>query len=238
MPRAENLEIRILIFRTALPTLTSDTLPTLQLLNHLASVGYMSGGLINVQGGRWRQALVATLHDRLATNAAEPIQSIDRRVLGLLLRLLSLLPGDGREFAPSIVTLLRTFGQFDDGAEEEAIEEWQTAGPWNNAHMLSSLLECAGAYISDEEVQRQFDALLVTEGGAKVLLRKWNWNAEVMKRLIEVVTQGDLTVQYVTSTLERKDIADLIVCPRASKGYSHHIYSLPTLLYGTPYCAY
>lgn len=154
----------------------------------------MSRGLSNVQGGRWRQSLISTLRDRLAATAEASVEDIDRRILGQLLRLLSTLPCEGRDFTPSLISLLQKFGRFDEGDAESAIEEWQIGGAWNNAHMISSLMKCADAHILDQEVQSQITKLLVDEGGFQGILRKWNWNAEVLGSTIEIITRGDLAV--------------------------------------------
>lgn len=154
----------------------------------------MSRGLSNVQGGRWRQSLISALRDRLAAIAETSVEEIDRRILGQLLRLLSTLPCEGRDFTPSLISLLNNFGQFQDGDAESAIEEWQTEGAWNNAHMISCLMRCADAHILDQEVQSQFTKLLVDDKAFQGILKKWNWNAEVLESTIEIVTRGDLAV--------------------------------------------
>ena len=174
--------------------MASDPLPTLQLLNHLASSGCLSGGLSNVQGGRWRQSLIATLRDRLAATSEAAMEDIDRRILGQLLRLLSTLPCEGRDFTPSLISLLHKFGRFDEGDAEAAIQEWHGEGAWNDAHMITSLFKCAEAHILDQEVRSQFTKLLVDDGAFKAILRKWNWNAEVLESAVDIATRGEITV--------------------------------------------
>jgi U3 small nucleolar RNA-associated protein 20 len=167
----------------------------LNLLNQLAEAGYLSGGLSNVQGGRWRQSLLTALRDLLATFAEATDAELDRRVLIQLLHLISIVRGDASQLAPHIATLIKRFGRFTEGDADAAIAEWQEAGVWNGAHMLASLLRCAESYLGDKEMESEISDILVGQGGFSATVRKWNWNAEVMSVLASILTRTGLRVE-------------------------------------------
>lgn len=159
--------------------LKSEPAATLGLLNHLASAGYLSGGLANVQGGRWRQSLLASLQD-LLVDVANPDNTPDRHILIQLLRLLSSVSADAKQLAPQLLTLVKRFGNFTEGDAESAKADWREGGPLNDAHLFASLLRCVQSYIVDGDMKEQFAAFLVEEGGLAAIIKKWNWNSEVM----------------------------------------------------------
>ena len=158
--------------------LNSEPVATLGLLNHLATSGYLSGGLANVQGGRWRQSLMVSLQDLLSELAQS--NDLDRQVLIQVLRLLSSVPADAKRLAPDFASLINRFGNFTQDDADSAMTEWREGGPLNDAHMFSSLLRCVQAYIVDGDMKEQVTSLLTGEGGLAAIIRKWNWNAEVM----------------------------------------------------------
>ena len=172
----------------------TDTLPTLLLLNHLASAGYLSGGLLNVQGGRWRQSLVSTLRDLLASCTEQAIDKLDRRVLVQLLQLIAFLPNAATQFSPSLLHLLRQFGNFDERDSRSALRKWREDGIWNDAHLFSSLLRSADAFILDHDVQSAFAEVFVDQGGFEAVVQKWNWNAEVMSTISELAVRADMQI--------------------------------------------
>jgi U3 small nucleolar RNA-associated protein 20 len=161
-----------------LAQLKSESAATLGLLNHLASAGYLAGGLSNVQGGRWRQSLIASLQDLLAESARS--DDLDRHALVQLLRLLSSLSADAKQLAQSFDSLVKRFGNFDQVDAESAMDDWRDGGVLNDAHMFSTLLRCVQAYIVDSEIKAQFTSFFGTGGGLSSIIKKWNWNAEVM----------------------------------------------------------
>lgn len=185
-----------LTVRTALPNLKSDTLPTLLLLNHLATSGYMSRGLDNVQGGRWRQTLVSTLRDHLVSLSEQPRDGTDRRILVQTLRLLSHLSIEGRDFAPTLAQLARRFAGPQGSSVDSAIENWNASGPLNDGHLLSLVLRCASAFISDQQVRTALTNVLEDEKGLTSIIRRWHWNAEVMETLVDLAERADLPVTY------------------------------------------
>lgn len=188
------LRIFRLYCRTAVPHLRDEPLATLTLLNQLAESGYLSGGLSNIQGGRWRQSLLTALRDLLSTFAVADKDGLDRQVLVQVLHLIATLPGDASQLAPLFASLIERFGDFQAGDAESAIAEWQVGGVWNDAHVLSSLLRCAESYLGNEEIESQIRAILVDHKGFAGTVRKWNWNAEVMSVLASVLTRSGLRV--------------------------------------------
>jgi U3 small nucleolar RNA-associated protein 20 len=167
----------------------------LVLLNQLAESGYLSGGLTNVQGGRWRQSLLSALRDLLATFAAATDDALDRKVLVQVLHLITTVPGDASQLASHIGALVRRFGNFEAGDAQTAIAEWQVGGVWNDAHMLGSLLGCAESYLGNEQMESEIRTILVDDKGFTNIVRKWNWNAEVMGVLASVLTRSGLRVE-------------------------------------------
>lgn len=174
---------------------------TLGLLNHLATSGYLSGGLANVQGGRWRQSLMVSLQDLLSELAKS--DTLDREILIQVLRLLSSVPADAKRLAPDFATLVKRFGNFDQGDAESAIAEWREGGPLNDAHMFSSLLRCVQAYIVDADMKEQITAFMLAEGGLAAVIQKWNWNAEVMSVAAGLVVRMGLRYEWVNWDMPR-----------------------------------
>jgi U3 small nucleolar RNA-associated protein 20 len=174
--------------------LNSDPVATLGLLNHLATSGYLSGGLANVQGGRWRQSLMASLQD-LLSELANSEEALDRQVLIQVLRLLSSVPADAKRLAPDFATLIKRFGDFAQGDAENAITNWREGGPLNDAHMFSTLLKSVQAYIVDGAMKEQITSFLIAEDGLASIIQKWNWNAEVMSVVGGLVVRMSLQYQ-------------------------------------------
>jgi U3 small nucleolar RNA-associated protein 20 len=183
-----------------LAQLQSEPAATLGLLNHLASAGYLSGGLANVQGGRWRQSLMASLQD-LLVEVADPSNTPDRHILIQLLRLLSAVSADAKQLAPHFITLVKRFGNFTAGDAETAKADWREGGPLNDAHLFASLLRCVQSYIVDGDMKEQFTIFLVKEGGLAAIIEKWNWNSEVMSVAGGLVVRMSLQYEYVRPLL-------------------------------------
>jgi U3 small nucleolar RNA-associated protein 20 len=177
-----------------LTPLNSEPVATLGLLNHLATSGYLSGGLANVQGGRWRQSLMASLQDLLSELASSE-DTLDRQVLIQVLRLLSSVPADAKRLAPDFATLIKRFGNFSKSDADGAIVEWREGGPLNDAHMFSTLLKSVQAYIVDEDMKEKTTSFLIAEGGLASIIQKWNWNAEVMSVVGGLVVRMSLQYQ-------------------------------------------
>ncbi|WVQ83544.1 hypothetical protein IAT38_005685 [Cryptococcus sp. DSM 104549] len=171
------------VARTSLPSLTTDTLPTLVLLNNLASAGFLSGGLTNVQSGRWRQSLISALVTLLRTLLASPLELADRRILGQVLRLLPALPADAAQFAPHVVDLARRALLSSEGKTSAELEaEWATSNAWNDSHVVGALLRAMDELVTtqSEGVREVVQGLMVGEGWAGKVLERWGWNREVL----------------------------------------------------------
>lgn len=161
--------------------LSSDTLHTLGLLNHLAAVGYLDSGLSNAQGGRWRQALVSalkTLFDRLTKSGLR--NEDDRRLFGQLSLLLQALPNEAHYFAPLIV---RQIVEVVHSASSKSVEElkvqWHTAGPWHDSHLLGNMLSCINHLVKSSTETLDVDELS-SQGVLQSILARWAWNREVV----------------------------------------------------------
>jgi U3 small nucleolar RNA-associated protein 20 len=168
------------IARTILPSLTTDPLHALVLLNNLAEAGFLSGSLANVQGGRWKQSLVTSVGGLLERYMA--IESVEtRRILGQVLHLLPFLSSEGAAFAPSVVAILDSL-VINSGSDAQAVQDdFKSTGPWNSSHLLGASLAALVA----------FDLSVGLESGARAdvldklekIVVMWSWNREVLEQV-------------------------------------------------------
>lgn len=174
------------VAKTALGSLVSDPLPTLVLLNNLASAGYLSGGLLNVQGGRWRITLVKGLASLLETLRASSLEVADRRILGQVLQLLPFLSGEGAKFTDDLFELLGRFIPTPDG---EAYENWRTEGAWNDGHVVGRVLAALHQITlrSSAAVQEGVEQTLVDRDTINVLITQYHWCREVLEQVALLV---------------------------------------------------
>lgn len=174
------------IARTALINLPSDPLPTLILLNKLAKAGFLSGGLANVQGGKWRATLISSLVSTLGDFVDAEIDLDNRRILGQVVRLIPYLPVD--EFVPHLRSLIRFVARNAERIGKEAlIDQWRTGGPWNDTHLAGVLLKSAEQLISHGTTESGGllkEELLPLIAG---ILQLWSWSREVMESLASLV---------------------------------------------------
>ncbi|WVF66714.1 hypothetical protein IAT40_001456 [Kwoniella sp. CBS 6097] len=179
------------VAKSSLPCLSADPLSTLVLLNNLASAGYLSGGLANVQGGRWRQALISALTSLLSQLHKSGLTDVnDRRILGQVMRLIPSLPSDAEQFAPHIAALTKL--NLDRLASRDVAtlkQEWEEGGAWNSTHVLGALLRTAEHILISpkDAVEQQFKALFVQEGRLGGILEKWSWNREIVSAIAPLV---------------------------------------------------
>lgn len=171
--------------------MATEPLPTLLLLNHLGGAGYLSSGLSNVQGGRWRPALVKALQERLVRFASRFVDSIDRLELAYTLRLIPTLRLNASEVGPCLAALIRSFGHLRDFKGDELLGQWREGSVWNDAHLLSLVLDCADSYQTEPDVRTVLTGLLVDEQGVAAIIRNWHWNTEVMSRLASLSNRAD-----------------------------------------------
>jgi hypothetical protein len=122
---------------------------------------------------------MASLQD-LLVEVADPSNNPDRHILIQLLRLLSSVSADAKQLAPHLITLVERFANFTAGDAETAKVDWREGGPLNDAHLFASLLRCVQSYIVDADMKDQFTTFLVKEDGLAAIIKKWNWNSEVM----------------------------------------------------------
>lgn len=195
---SELIDLKSLTARSALPSLVSDPLATLLLLNNLSVAGYLSGGLLNVQGGRWRQALVAALKSVLDSLANRSILSKDdRRILAHTTRLLPALASDSAEFVPSIVTLIEKVAPDAKGKSAEvATSEWQAGDVWNDGHLLATLLRCASdLLVRNSDIEPLLLRCLVEGGLLRRVLEVYHWNGEIMDQIAILVDRWSTSMQ-------------------------------------------
>ncbi|KAK4685447.1 U3 small nucleolar RNA-associated protein 20, partial [Tremellales sp. Uapishka_1] len=166
------------IARTALPNLVSDPLTTLVVINNLSSAGFLSGGLANVQGGRWRQSLISALVHLMSGLTDSDLDVTQRRILGQLLQLLPYFASESHQFGPQLVTMITRASQSSEASVED---NWRTAGAWNDAHLLAALLRC-GELVQrqSEQVEKILKECLVDSGRLLEILRIWHWSREIL----------------------------------------------------------
>ena len=153
-------------------------------LNKLAEAGYLAGGLSNVQGGKWRQALVRSLAALLRGLGQAEVLS-DRRILGQLLRFIPAFPAEAHEFAPPLIELIDVFAarptdqSGDDGSG--------TAEIWSHAHVLGSLLRCTEKLLEDPRANEIFRARLGRIDSMQGFINDWTGNREVLGAVARLV---------------------------------------------------
>ncbi|CAK9786718.1 hypothetical protein CC85DRAFT_329402 [Cutaneotrichosporon oleaginosum] len=169
------------IARTALSGLEKDPLSTLVLLNNIAGAGFLAGGLSNVQGGKWRQALVKALAKTLASLGEFDTQ--ERRILGQVLELIPYLAGESKHFSEHLVSILAGFLE----NPESAAKNWQEGGAWNDTHVIGRLLSSMFqlALRGPAAVQEQFKAYIIDNDILNVLVRHWHWSREVLVQVAD-----------------------------------------------------
>lgn len=172
------------IARTALSGLEKDPLSTLVLLNNLAGAGFLSGGLSNVQGGKWRQALVKALASVLSSLQESSLDLNDRRVLGQVLELLPYLAGESKYFSEHLIQILN---RFVEEPEKETQDNWREAGAWNDSHVVGRLLSSMFqlALRGPGAVQDEIKTYIIDNDLLNVLLRHWHWSCEVMAQVAD-----------------------------------------------------
>lgn len=192
--------LSLTIRRASLPSLKSEPLSTLILLNNLAASGYLSGGLSNVQGGRWRQALISALVGLLKSLTKPNLDLNERRITGQALKLLPALPDDADKFAPQVVKILESTLDRLDGKDLRAIKaEWEEGGVWNDTHLVGSLLHTVDQLIASPKADGSKDAkdLLVSKGWLNKVLEKWYWNRQVMESAVPHAERWASNLGYV-----------------------------------------
>ncbi|WWC59942.1 uncharacterized protein I303_102505 [Kwoniella dejecticola CBS 10117] len=188
------------IAKTSLPSLSKDPLSTLVLLNNLASAGYLSGGLSNVQGGRWRQSFVASILSLTTQLRQTGLENIDdRRILGQALRLIPALPSDAERFTPHIVALIQLCLKKTKGKEAEDLKaEWESDGAWNESHLVAVLLEAARQVLDSAGLTaaQELRVLLVGESKLEDIIRTWSWNREVLSAAASLVDRWSSEISF------------------------------------------
>ncbi|WVO17934.1 hypothetical protein L204_105632 [Cryptococcus depauperatus] len=189
------------VAKTSCSSLITDPLSTLALLNSLVVANYLAGGLLNVQGGRWRQSLVSALVKQLEFIVESNLEYDERMVLGQILRLLPALHKEAAVFMPLVIELLEAVFKRLYGESEDALkEEWRLGGAWNDTHVLGSLIRAANQLISNSntEVGKGVKELFVRDGWLRIVLENWSWNSEILRAAVPHVERWaiDLDISH------------------------------------------
>lgn len=178
------------IASTALPALTTSPTAALTLLNNLGAAGYLSGGLSNVQGGRWRLALLNSIASLLSSLAAQH-GSVDHRKQ--LVQALKLLPSlqDYQHFLAPLETLLQGVTRSSKGGNrEQFVARWEDEGIWNDAHLCAATLKCIGELAPiHAEVDSLTKTYLLEKGVMQALVNGFDWNRELLEVLANLGDQ-------------------------------------------------
>jgi U3 small nucleolar RNA-associated protein 20 len=168
-----------------LPSLSIEPLHTLILLNNLAEAGLLTGSLYNVQGGRWRVALMAALGDLFEKTATSELHdAVNRRVMG---QILHLLPSMSSEGANMVVRLLSVIDALIGDTKHSVKAEWEKAGSWNRSHLLAEALQAARSFAYQTEVQETLREGLLQSGQIMDISSRWCWNREVLEVVASLI---------------------------------------------------
>jgi U3 small nucleolar RNA-associated protein 20 len=177
------------ISRAALTGIKADPLPTLVLLNNLAGAGFLKGGLSNVQGGRWRAALVNAIAECLETIRDSSLDTADLRLLGQVLKLIPHLASESQHFVPHLLAILDNVttskGKKARGPKdaEVAKDNYVEAGAWNNSHSVGRIIACLfqlslrAPAATQDEIKSHFKKAEMLN----TLLESWSWSREVLE---------------------------------------------------------
>lgn len=174
------------IARAALTGLKEDPLATLALLNNLAGAGFLAGGLSNVQGGKWRAALVKAIAERL--ESVHGLDTASLRLLGQVLKLIPHLAGEGQHFVPHLLAILdrvtKSKGKNAAGPSdaEAAQADYRDAGAWNNTHTVGRVLSCLYQLTlrAPAAVQDEITAHFKKSDTIDRFIKNWYWSREVL----------------------------------------------------------
>lgn len=172
--------------------MSTDPLHTLVLLNNLAEAGFLTGGLSNVQGGRWRQALVSTLTEQLGR--LDSISDVpSRRILGQVLHLLPSLSSEGKSFS---LHVLATIERVARSTTADQIASFDNDGPWNETHLLAEALLAANAMSHDSTVRANLKEKLLDASVLATVTTRWAWNREVLEQVASMVEMWQDDLRY------------------------------------------
>lgn len=160
-----------LLIRSTTEAINKDPLSTVILLNTLRTTGYLSTGLSNVQGGRWRSTMtsnIAAVLERVTLTTVE-----DKRLLGQVLQLVHAL-GDLAVFETHLERIIRL-------ALRLTPADWQD-GVWNDGHILAAVLGCVNA-ISHTPIGERLRVVVWHVTSLEELVDGWSWNREVMQQV-------------------------------------------------------
>ena len=152
---------------------------------------------MNVQGGRWRDGLIAALLDLVDSLDVVSGETQPRREFSLALDLLPLFdikePRLGNRLETSLSSIL---DECAGKKPQDLREEWASHGPWNNAHVLSRILRCVYRLHgrTSSELLTPVQERLCRPNGITALLRNWYWNREVLSTTADLlqVWSGDV----------------------------------------------
>ncbi|EIW69152.1 hypothetical protein TREMEDRAFT_71796 [Tremella mesenterica DSM 1558] len=194
------------IAKSALANVRTEPLPILQLLRTLATAGYLTGGLSNVQGGRWRDSLVSALQDSLDnTDITDETRAADRRIVGHVLELLPLFASTNKRTIIRLQAMISALIEAQANFSAATLRQtWLSSSPWNAAHILAKLLRCCIRLLErhGDELSplKQF---LCDQSFLPVLMEKWGWNREVLSCVATLLDRWPTEPPFITEVSER-----------------------------------
>lgn len=168
-----------------MPALHDEPVAALVLLNNIAAAGYLTGGLMNVQGGRWRRSLLDGVADVFTRLVADPAGS--RRQLGLLFHLVPSL-GEPALFSDSLTALIKASVARARGGRGALERDWQDGGAWNDSHLCASTLRCV-AELAPLNAAVRAAAAEELLGSMQLVIDAWCWNREVLDVVATLIEQ-------------------------------------------------
>jgi hypothetical protein len=189
-------------YRTCSTSLSSHTLETTSLLSALAAAGFLDGGLVNIQAGRWKDVLAKGLGEVLdkmsvgwvvesedevgeilvvrdsATDVALPYQS---RTMKHIFKLLPKLHKASSSYITALSDTLRTLISSVGSRSEHDLRAEFASKPLNTANVLASALACV-ADLKDLDVDMGDIEQQLKEAGDEIV-QKLGWHRQVLREM-------------------------------------------------------
>lgn len=167
------------IARTILPSLNTEPLHALVLLNNLAEAGLLTDSLTNVQGGRWRKSLVSALAALLESATQLDHTGSGHRVVIQLLHLLPTLPNEGPVFVTNVVKIVDSI-RLRHVSVQSARDDFALSA-CNDSHLLAAALAALEAFDGMQDLEA--DCKHTITRSLPDILAVWSWNREVLEKL-------------------------------------------------------
>lgn len=194
------------VAKTTITTLPTHPLATLTLLSTLATAGHLSGGLANVQAGRWRTVLVNALVSLLNKWASKgkDVDEEERQALAKMFVLLPHLPNEEAKFAPALGRLLDSIISAGLSSGQAELESEWNATQRSSTHLLGGLLACLANFVEQgaDNVRTVVQETFCKGTTIEQTFTVWSWSREVVKGMAELRSVWSESSSATIATLE------------------------------------